>query len=52
MGRVDEIYYSDKLGMYMVKDDFGVHLMYDSALIDMCAFEDEALRICSFYLTK
>jgi hypothetical protein len=52
MGRVDDIYYSDKLGMYLVKDDFGIHLMYDSSLLDMCAFEEEALRICSFYLAK
>ena len=35
MGRVDEIYFNEKIGNYLVKDDFGVHIMFDSALLDM-----------------
>ena len=39
MGRVDDIYFNEKQGIYLVKDDFGVHLMYDSSLLDMKSFE-------------
>ena len=52
MGRVDEIYFNEKIGNYLVKDDFGVHIMFDSALLDMTLLEQEVLKICSYYISK
>lgn len=51
-GRVDEITFNEKIGVYLVKDDFSVHVMYDSALVDMHSIEQEVLKICSFYINK
>ena len=36
----------------MVQDDFGVHILYDSAFTDMRSMEEEILKICSFYINK
>ena len=33
-------------------DDFGIHVLYDSAFIDMRSTEEEILKICSFYINK
>jgi hypothetical protein len=44
--------FNEKLEMYLVKDDFGVHIMYDSALLDMKSFEEEVLKISSYYISK
>ena len=52
LGRVDEIIYNEKVDTYFVKDDFGVHILYDSALLDMKTLESEVLKICSFYINK
>lgn len=49
MGRIDSIY-SHSSGISLVKDDFGVHVLYDAALADMRMMETELLRICSFYI--
>lgn len=35
MGRVDYIYLDENTGYYMVKDDFGVHILFDAAFLDM-----------------
>jgi hypothetical protein len=35
-----------------VKDDFGKHILFDSALLDLKLMEDEVLRIVSFYINK
>lgn len=39
MGRVDYIYLDENTGYYMVKDDFGVHIMFDAAFLDMRSLE-------------
>ena len=36
----------------MVKDDFGVHILYDAAFADMRSMEGELLKICSYYINK
>lgn len=35
LGRMDQIYYNENLGIYLVKDDFGKHILFDSSLLDM-----------------
>lgn len=53
LGRVDEIYLSEKAGgYYFVKDDFDVHVMFDATFLDMQNLENEMLKIGSFYLHK
>ena len=49
---MDNIYKDEKSGLNMVKDDFGVHVLYDAALADMRVMETEILKICSFYINK
>jgi len=36
----------------LVKDDFGIHVLYDAAFSDMRTMETEILKICSFYVNK
>jgi hypothetical protein len=52
LGRMDQIYYNETLGIYLVKDDFGKHILFDSSLLDMKLMEQEVLRIISFYINK
>jgi len=52
LGRIDKIYKHEKSGLNLVKDDFGVHILYDASLADMRVMEQEILKICSFYLNK
>jgi hypothetical protein len=52
LGRMDQIYYNEILGIYLVKDDFGKHILFDSTLLDMKLMEQEVLRIVSFYINK
>ena len=52
MGRVDNIYFCEKNDLFMVRDDFQAHLMYDAAIMDLQSLEEEALKICSFYIAK
>lgn len=52
VGRVDTLYKHEKTGLNLVKDDFGVHILYDSALADMRSMETELLKVCSFYINK
>jgi hypothetical protein len=35
-----------------VKDDYGIHVLYDATFADMRAMEMEVLKICSFYINK
>ena len=49
---MDQIYYNETLGIYLVKDDFGKHILFDSSLLDMKLMEQEVLRIISFYINK
>jgi hypothetical protein len=39
LGRMDQIYYNDTLDIYLVKDDFGKHILFDSSLLDMKLME-------------
>jgi hypothetical protein len=52
LGRMDQIYFNEVLSMYMVKDDFGKHILFDCALLDMQLMEQEVLRIVSYYINK
>lgn len=52
VGRVDTLYKHQKTGLNLVKDDFGVHILYDAAFADMRAMETELLKICSFYINR
>jgi hypothetical protein len=36
----------------LVKDDFGIHVIYDASFEDMRLMEQEILKICSFYINK
>ena len=35
-----------------MKDDFGVHVLYDAAFADMRNMETELLKVCSYYINK
>lgn len=52
LGRIDEIYKHAHTEINLVKDDYGVHILYDSAFTDMRSMEQEVLKICSFYINK
>ena len=39
LGRIDKIYKLAAHDINMVQDDFGVHIMYDSAFTDMRSME-------------
>jgi hypothetical protein len=49
---VDNIYKNEKVDLNLVKDDYGIHILYDAAFADMRAMEMEILKICSFYINK
>jgi hypothetical protein len=36
----------------LVKDDFGIHILYEATFADMRVIETEILKICSFYINK
>ena len=52
LGRSDTLYFHKQSGLNLVKDDFGVHIMWDAAFIDMRALEKDLLKICSYYIAK
>ena len=52
MGRVDKIWLDEPNNIYIVTDDYGFNLMYDSTFHDMRAVEQEILKIVSFYINK
>jgi hypothetical protein len=39
LGRVDRLYKHVASGLNLVKDDFGIHILYNAAFIDMRAME-------------
>lgn len=49
---MDKLYKHEASGLNLVKDDFGIHVLYDSAFTDMRTMEQELLKICSFYINK
>lgn len=49
---MDKLYKHKKSGLNLVKDDFGIHVIYDATLADMRVMEQEVLKICSFYINK
>ena len=52
MGRVDKIELDHSNDLYIVTDDYGFNVMYDSTFHDMRAVEQEILKIVSFYINK
>lgn len=52
LGRSDVLYEHKHSGLNLVKDDFGVHIMWDAAFLDMRALEKDLLKICSYYIAK
>lgn len=52
LGRVDKIVEHEQSKCFIVTDDYGVNVMYDSTFGDMRAVEQELLKIASFYINK
>lgn len=52
LGRSDHLYQHAESGLNLVKDDFGVHIVYDCAFEDMRTVEAELLKQSSFYINK
>lgn len=52
LGRVDNIIFDQHTEYYFVKDDWGKHVMYDSAQLDLKLLSEEVLKIVSFYINK
>lgn len=52
LGRVDTLYKHEETGLNLVKDDFGIHILYEATFADMRVIETEILKICSFYINK
>ena len=52
MGRIDKIEEHPEMGCFIVTDDYGVNVMYDSTFADMRSLEQEMLKIVSFYINK
>lgn len=50
LGRIDFI--EEKQGFPIVKDDFGVAVMYDCTFADMRALEKEMLKVISYFINK
>jgi len=49
---VDKIYKHAGMDLNLVKDDFGIHVLYDATFADMRSMEIEILKTCSFYINK
>lgn len=52
MGRVDKIDIHEGQDVYLVTDDYGTNVMFDTSFADMRAVEQEMLKIVSFYINK
>ena len=52
MGRIDRISIDEENDIFICTDDFGFNIMYDCALQDMRALEQEVLKIVSYYINK
>ena len=52
LGRADFICKHQQSGLWLVKDDFGVHVLYDAAFVDMRSLETEMLKLGSFFINK
>ena len=52
LGRQDHVYKHGLTGLHLVKDDYGVDIIYDATFADMRMVEIELLKICSFYINK
>ena len=38
--------------MILVKDDFGIYIIYDCAFLDVESLENEIVKIASFFINK
>lgn len=52
MGRVDKIDIHTGQDVYLVTDDYGTNVMFDTSFADMRAVEQEMLKIVSFYINR
>ena len=52
ISRIDFIELDDAHEEVYIKDDFGIYVMYDCVLQDMQAFENELVKLGSFFLKK
>ena len=52
MGRIDKAEIDEKTREVLIKDDYGVYILYDCALQDMKDLEDEIVKIGSYYIGK
>lgn len=52
LNRVDHIEINEKRSEVYVKDDFNIYIMYECAVTDMRALEQELLRVGSYYISR
>ena len=52
MGRVDEIIFHKQTDLYLVKDDFQKHIMYDCAFSDLKDLSSDITKIISYFIGK
>lgn len=52
MGRSDHIVYNKHHDLYLVKDDFGVCVLYDCTILDLGNLEQDLVRIGSYFINK
>ena len=52
LGRVDNIYWSEPLSLYFVKDDFERHVLFDCAIGDLDLLTQELIKVVSYYINK
>jgi hypothetical protein len=52
MGRADHILIDEDREEIYVKDDYGIHIIYECVFEDMKGIEEELLKIGSFYISK
>jgi hypothetical protein len=52
IGRKDKIYQDQQSKLILVKDDFGINILYDCAFTDLENLESEVVKIASFFINK
>ena len=49
---MDEIIVDEETREILVKDDFGMHIMYDCALDDLSNLDEDLLKTGTYYVRK
>lgn len=52
LGRSDFFEKHKETGFNLVRDDFGVYILYDVAFVDVRSLETEMLKIASYFINK